>query len=181
MARRTDKKPAPVKPSKYIEEYAEQARKLCKLGAIDSDLAEFFHVSTVTIWNWTVRHPAFHEALKEGKNSFDDLVEMSLAKKARGFTVDTEKILVVDNEVVRVQTKTYYPPDTGAIAFWLKNRRPEKWRDKHEIDVTKQVEHRFTLSIFETEEAKQIEAEPKEVLELTAEKRPERARRRVKD
>jgi hypothetical protein len=25
-----------------------------------------------------------------------------------------------------------YPPDTTAAIFWLKNRRPDLWRDRHE-------------------------------------------------
>lgn len=29
----------------------------------------------------------------------------------------------------------HYPPDTTAAIFWLKNRQPEKWRDRKEIDA----------------------------------------------
>ena len=27
-------------------------------------------------------------------------------------------------------------PDTGAAAFWLKNRKPDVWRDKQEVEHT---------------------------------------------
>lgn len=39
--------------------------------------------------------------------------------------------LVVTKEVTK-----YYPPDTGAAAFWLKNRKPETWRDKKETELS---------------------------------------------
>ena len=29
-----------------------------------------------------------------------------------------------------MEVKKHVPPDVGAIAFWLKNRRPDKFRDK---------------------------------------------------
>ena len=32
-----------------------------------------------------------------------------------------------------------YPPDTTAAIFWLKNRRPDLWRDKHRIEHSGQV------------------------------------------
>jgi hypothetical protein len=41
-----------------------------------------------------------------------------------------------DKDSDRVITKRYvehYPPDTTACIFWLKNRRPDLWRDRHEL------------------------------------------------
>lgn len=40
------------RPSKYREEYADQARKLCLLGATDADLASFFEVNEDTVNEW---------------------------------------------------------------------------------------------------------------------------------
>jgi len=37
------------RPSGYREEFAEQARKLCRLGATDKELADFFGVDEATI------------------------------------------------------------------------------------------------------------------------------------
>jgi hypothetical protein len=50
------------------------------------------------------------------------------------------KILTVSdggNEGSHVEQVPYierYPPDTTAAIFWLKNRRPKAWRDKHEME-----------------------------------------------
>lgn len=55
--------------SSYKEEYANQALKLCLLGAIDKELAEFFGVSEQTLNKWKKDFPEFLESLKKGKIS----------------------------------------------------------------------------------------------------------------
>ena len=52
--------------STYKPEYAEQARKLCLLGATDKELADFFGCNEATINNWKARRPDFLESIKEG-------------------------------------------------------------------------------------------------------------------
>ena len=66
------------RPTAYREEYAEQARKLCLLGATNAELADFFDVTTQTINNWATRHKPFFDARKEGKDAADARVEQSL-------------------------------------------------------------------------------------------------------
>ena len=39
---------------------------------------------------------------------------------------------MVDYQVEKAQRSDAIPPDTTAQIFWLKNRRPDKWRDKPE-------------------------------------------------
>jgi hypothetical protein len=41
------------RPSSFRGEFVAQAKKLCKLGATDLDLAEFFDVDVSTIWRWS--------------------------------------------------------------------------------------------------------------------------------
>lgn len=50
------------RPNLYKDEYCEQARKLCRLGAIDTELAEFFGVTVTTLNNWKIEHPDFDRA-----------------------------------------------------------------------------------------------------------------------
>ena len=47
------------RPSKYQPSFNARAEKLCRLGATDKDLADFFEVSEMTINNWKLKHPAF--------------------------------------------------------------------------------------------------------------------------
>lgn len=118
------------RPTDYKEEYDEQAYKLCLLGATDKELADFFGVTEQTVNNWKHAQPSFFESITRGKLSADALVAESLFKRANGYTHPAEKIMVVAGQVERVQYLEHYPPDTPAASLWLRNRQPEKWRDK---------------------------------------------------
>jgi hypothetical protein len=139
------------KGSVFKPAFVQQARKACAIGFTDNELAQLFGVTFVTINDWKLRYPEFALALKVGKEPVDDKVERSLLQKATGFWIDSEKVFCTDGIVTRVPTREYYPPDTGALCFWLKNRRPDIWRDKHEIDGTIRNEHIFTFEIFEND------------------------------
>jgi hypothetical protein len=131
------------RPTKYKEEYNEQAEKLCKLGATDQELADFFEVDVSTINNWKIDYPQFFESIKKGKILADSNVAERLYQRALGFEHDSEEIKVADGSVIRVPTRKIYPPDPTAAIFWLKNRQPEKWRDKQE------VQHSLDPEVFE--------------------------------
>lgn len=124
------------RPSSYKPEYAEQAEKLCRLGATDIDLADFFKVSDRTIYRWQAEFPDFCQALKTGKEAADERVERSLYHKAVGYTFDAVKIFNHQGQVVTAPYREHVPPDTTACIFWLKNRRPDEWRDKREQELS---------------------------------------------
>lgn len=123
------------RPTKYKPEFDEQARKLCELGAADEELANFFKVSRVTIWRWAQTHEGFCSALKVGKESADERVANSLYHKAIGYTFDSEKVFQYGGKIIRAAVKEHVPPDTTAMIFWLKNRRPHEWRDQRDLRV----------------------------------------------
>jgi hypothetical protein len=140
----------PGQASLYKPKYAVQARKACEAGFTDVELAELLDVSVRTVNNWKLEYEEFGAALTLGKDPSNRRVNRSLYQKAIGFYADIEKIFMTkDGEVVRVQTKEYHPPDTGSIIWWQRNRQPELWRDKHDIDINGKIEHAFTLNIFE--------------------------------
>lgn len=122
------------RPSKYQPEFAEQAAKLCKLGATDAQLADFFEVSVSTVNLWKVQHPEFSESIKVPKTEADNRVEQSLFLRAMGYEHDEVDIRVVGGELVQTPIRKHYPPDATAMIFWLKNRKPADWRDKQEIE-----------------------------------------------
>ena len=124
------------RPSKYRPEFVEQAEKLCRLGATDWEVADFFEVNIATIYRWKNEHEEFCDALKSGKVASDDRVERSLYSRALGYEHDEVDIRVIDGVIVKTPIRKFYPPDTTAAIFWLKNRRPEKWRDKQEVEQT---------------------------------------------
>lgn len=119
-----------ARPTAYKKEYAEQARKLCLLGATDVDLAEFFGVAKSTINLWKKKHPEFSDSLKKGKTVADAEVAESLYKRAIGIEYTETKVSTDGSKKKQEVTKKFIPPDAVSAIFWLKNRQPSKWRDK---------------------------------------------------
>lgn len=98
-------------------------------GLTDEQIAHNMGISAATLYNWKSKYLEIVEALKKGKDVIDREVENALLKRALGFQYD-EITLKGGVETKRV-TKMVVP-DTTAQIFWLKNRRPDKWRDKPE-------------------------------------------------
>ncbi|MFJ7312533.1 terminase [Pseudomonas sp. NPDC098747] len=124
------------RPTKYRAEFAEQARKLCLLGATDEELADFFGVAISTINKWKLDHSEFSESIKKGKLVADSEVASKLFHRATGYDHPEVDIRVIDNHIVQTKLVRYYPPDTAAAIFWLKNRQKDKWRDKIDHELT---------------------------------------------
>lgn len=126
------------RPSRYREEYAKQAHKLCLLGAIDKELADFFGVTEQTVNNWKRSHKEFFESLKKGKLLADAEVAGKLFSRATGYSHDAVKIVADAKTGAEhiVPFTEHYPPDTTACIFWLKNRQRDKWRDRVDSVVT---------------------------------------------
>lgn len=120
-----------ARPTDFKPEYVAQAEKLCKLGATDQELADFFEVSARTIYRWQASHEEFCQALKAGKSEADERVERSLYHRAVGYKHEAVKIFMPAGAAKPVYAPyvEHVPPDTTACIFWLKNRRPEAWRD----------------------------------------------------
>jgi hypothetical protein len=125
------------RPTLYRPEYAEQALKLCRLGATDKELADFFGVHVDTVDDWKKAQPQFLLSLKEGKGMADAEVANKLFKRATGYEHAAVKISASpDGKEHVTEYVERYPPDTTAAIFWLKNRRPDLWRDKVQNELT---------------------------------------------
>ena len=124
------------RPSSFKLEYAEQARKLCLLGATDGELADFFGVVESTINLWKLEHPEFSESLRAGKEIADADVAEKLLNRAMGYSHAEDDIRVVNGQIVITPTIKHYPPDTPAAIHWLNNRQKSKWRSKVDSEVS---------------------------------------------
>jgi len=109
-------------PTKYKPEYNEQVFKLCLLGAIDTELADFFNVCEATINNWKLSEPEFLESIKRGKIEADMNVAHSCYNRALGYSHKEDKIFNNNGEPLIVETTKHYPPDPTSIAIWLNNK-----------------------------------------------------------
>ena len=129
------KKKSRGRKSEYREEYAEQALKLCLLGATDKEIAEFFSVSEQTLNSWKKKFPQFLESLKKGKAVADANVASRLYSRAIGYDARATKFATNEGKITdKGEYIEHSPPDTTAAIFWLKNRQPGKWRDKKEVE-----------------------------------------------
>ena len=119
-------------------------------GLTDEMIAHNIGITTTTLYDWKKKYPQFAEAVKRGKEVVDIMVENALLKSAMGYKYDevvkervfdyeTETSIVVE---VKRTTKEVAPNPTSLI-FWLKNRKPETWRDKKNIDAAVEVKNPF--------------------------------------
>ena len=137
------------RPTKYRVAMAQQAYHLALLGATDADIARALDVSIDTVGDWKHRHPTFLRALKAGKEAADGRVAKSLYHRAIGYEHEAVKI-VADAKTGSEHSVPYierYPPDTVAAIFWLKNRRPDLWRDKQNVEHSGQIAGTGVLAV----------------------------------
>lgn len=84
-------------------------------GLTDDQIAHNIGINVATLYKWKNAHSEICDALKKSKEVADRAVENALYKKALS-------------------------GDTTAIIFWLKNRRPNDWRDKRETQLSGNVQ-----------------------------------------
>ncbi|MGM0341603.1 helix-turn-helix domain-containing protein [Enterococcus sp. AZ007] len=107
-------------------------------GLSDEQVAANMGISRSTLNAWKKRFPDISDTLKKGKDVADREVENALFKRAVGFSYTEVTQELMDSGELRVtkKVKKQVAPDTGAAAFWLKNRKPDVWRDKQEVEHT---------------------------------------------
>ena len=126
------------RPTKYKEEYEEEAKQLSLLGYDNKRLAKHFGVSCSTFDEWKAKHESFRGAIEKAKDRYDaEQVENSLLKRAvTGYKI-TEVKVEEDQEGRKKTTKTTreVTADTRAQMYWLNNRNPNRWKNKSKVEV----------------------------------------------
>jgi hypothetical protein len=141
-----------ARPTLYRPEYAEQAYKLCLLGATDAEMAEIFSVEEKTLNNWKDAHPEFLQSITRGKQIADANVAERLYQRALGYSHEDVHVSSYEGRITLTPLVKHYPPDTPAASLWLRNRQSRKWRDKTEQENTTTM----TVNVSETEAARRI-------------------------
>lgn len=114
-----------------IEPNLELIEAMCRDGATDKIIAEKFNVALTSFYKYKKEHKEFADALSRGKEVIDIKVENALLKRALGFEYE-EVTYEYGKETKRVKKQVI--PDTTAQIYWLKNRKPQQWRDKQDRD-----------------------------------------------
>ena len=115
-------------------------------GLVDEQIANNMGISCATLYEWKNRFPEIAEALKKGKEVVDIEVENALLKRALGYDYDE---ITTENgrEVKRV--RKHVAADVTAQIYWLKNRRPDVWRERrNDAPVAEEDEKRTGVVVL---------------------------------
>ena len=141
------------RPSSIDKISLKKCEILYKQGWTDEQVANFFDLTVTAIAIYKTKHPKFFNTIKDWKLEADHKVEKSLYQRALGYQYDEVTyeqsktgglgIKLDDGDIseikhtptckVRIITKQVIP-DVLAQMFWLKNRKPAEWREKHEVE-----------------------------------------------
>jgi hypothetical protein len=111
--------------------------KLCREGAIDKDIAKALGVGLTTFYKWQREHPEIKEVINLNKQSTNFEVEGLLLKRCRGYRYTETRIFkdaegnVLREEIIEKEV----PPDVTAHKFWLMNRMPKIYSDRHDVNL----------------------------------------------
>jgi hypothetical protein len=123
------------RPLEYSPELIPVVKDFSDAGLSQEQMAQLLKIATQTLWDWMQKNPDFSDAVKGGKGISDDKVERSLYERALGYSHPEDQIFQFQGSPVIVPTVKHYPPDATSAIFWLKNRRPENWRERLELEI----------------------------------------------
>lgn len=145
------------------EEGLLQLESWARDGLTDEQIAHNMGICVATLYNWKSKYLEILESLKRGKDVIDIQVENALLKRALGYSykeVTREKVFNPETgqyELMPTKEVTKeVVPDTTAQIFWLKNRRPEQWRDKRDVSVEGELNTNNPFAGFSTDELRKI-------------------------
>ena len=132
-------------------------------GLTDEQIAQKMGINIATLYRWKNDHCEICEALKKGKEIVDRKVENALLERALGGIYQLKKTFKVRKkyydkngklcEEEHLETgidEVFIPGDTTAQIFWLKNRKPDVWRDKRDVEVSDNMSDGFLEALSGT-------------------------------
>lgn len=130
------------RPTEYDpERHPFLAMCLAREGLTEREMAQKLGIGQTTLTRWKSEHSEFRASLKGGKDEADFRVADSLYRRAIGYDYEETEMVVTskdgETKPARVRkVKKHVAPDVTACIFWLKNRQPEKWRDKVQQELS---------------------------------------------
>ncbi len=146
------------RPTVYKPENAEIARYACMLGATNETLAARFEVCRRTIDSWIATIPEFSFAIRQGREGANEAVVSALFARATGMEQKMTKVFCHRGQPVTADYTVHLPPDVRACIFWLRNRRPEEWRESRPAVAEKKDEPNWVSELEAASERVRLEA-----------------------
>ena len=115
-------------------------------GLTDEQIASNIGISAKTLYEWKKKYSEICNTLKKGKEVVDIQVENALLKRALGYEyTEVTKEITIDEKtgesklVVTKEVTKQVAPDVTAQIFWLKNRKPNEWKnDPQGLEIKKE-------------------------------------------
>ena len=126
-------------------------------GLTIDQIAHNAGLASSTLRLYKDKYPAISEALARGKEVSDIIVENALYKRAIGY--EYEEVITEADSTGKKHKRIYskhVSPDVKAITFWLSNRIPDRWRDRHEANISAKVEQCNPFEGLTTDELREI-------------------------
>ena len=140
------------RPTKYNAVFHPQiVYALARNGDTEVEIAEHLDVAPSTVALWENVHPEFSESLNKGRADVDAQVENALLRRALGYdyietTKEPRKAEGRTGLTITKEVNRHLAPDVAAAFIWLKNRKPQQWRDRREITGNDGGPVRFVMS-----------------------------------
>lgn len=122
-------------------------------GLTDEQISSNMGITTSTLYVWKNKYSEISEALKKGKEVVDRQVENALLKRVLGYRYDE---ITTEGGVETKRVTKEVVPDTTAQIFWLKNRKPDVWRDKKDVGLAGELNTNNPFADLTTEELKKL-------------------------
>ncbi len=143
------------RPTKYSKKKLKLAEELARKGNTNKEIAAKLNIAESVFYEWCKKYPEFSEVIKKAREEYAiPEVEGALFKLATGYWIEEKRKIGIktkkktednagnteeDNEgleKVRMEIiEKYIPPNPTAIIFFLKNRAPDRWKDRREIEA----------------------------------------------
>jgi len=123
----------------YSEKDLEMITNFALLSATNEEIAGFLGIHASTFQRRIKAHAALRQALKRGRAVADANIGQRLYQRAYGYSHPDVHICQHQGQVIVTPITKHYPPDTGALAIWMKNRTramTNPWKDRHDVNLT---------------------------------------------
>ena len=127
------------RPTKYKKEFNIAVRVITEKGFTDLEIASTFGVSKTTVNKWKKDYPEFLASLKAGKKIADDQVVRALFQRATGYSHPDIHITNHKGKITITPIIKHYAPEVTACIYWTKNRMPDEWSDRKEVNLSGEV------------------------------------------
>lgn len=135
------------RPSLFTDEILPRVEELAAKGLTNNEIADALGIHHKTFYDWRDKYPQFLHSVKKYRGLADIQVENALFKSAIGFNfteVKKERRKVGKDDdgrdkyelVVTEKVTKHIPGVSAAQIFYLKNRMPERYKDKIETQIS---------------------------------------------